>query len=116
MSGGDDDEEKKSSVISKKNKNNNKRSTKTNSSKTSSSSNQVQKGSIDFNLNSLQCLRETQVPLIQYKNNLNENQISDSDFSADSNSSSSFFIEKCNAKVRISAIGVLLTAFQVSRL
>ena len=74
--------------------------------------------------NSIQCLREANVPLIQYKNTFNSNEIrnatpSDSEMSADSafaSTTSSFYIEKCNAKVRIASIGVLLTAFQVRKL
>jgi hypothetical protein len=45
---------------------------------------------------------------------VSSNQITDSDVSADSSASSKFHIEKCFAKVRIAAVGVLLTAFQVS--
>ena len=134
------DEEEKPTMnqpAKKYNKNNqqqNKRYSKT------STAQQTLKQSNDFNLNSIQCLREAQVPLIQYKNNsnilpgekifniylnymnnsnfsfeilANSNQATDSDVSADSSSSSKFYIEKCFAKVRIAAIGVLLTAFQV---
>ena len=62
--------------------------------------------------------------MIQYKNTFNSIEIrnatpSDSEMSADSafvSTTSSFYIEKCNAKVRIASIGVLLTAFQVIKL
>lgn len=63
------------------------------------------------------CFKETQVPLIDLKffNNSKEfknYQTNDSELESSLNMSSSFYAEKLNAKVRISAISTLLAAFQ----
>jgi len=56
--------------------------------------------------NSAQTIRETQLPLVQYDNaSLNTS-------TSSLNNSSNFSKEKLNAKIRIVAIGVLLTLFQ----
>ncbi len=67
--------------------------------------------------NSVQCLREVHVPLVQYEKEGGElgQQTSDSDVSDSGSNMSNMYLAKCTAKVRIAAFGVLLTAFQVIR-
>ncbi len=70
--------------------------------------------------NSVQCLREVHVPLVQYEregggdSELVAQQTSDSEVSDSGTNGSNMLVAKCTAKVRIAAFGVLLTAFQVN--
>ncbi|CAF0791844.1 unnamed protein product [Brachionus calyciflorus] len=103
----------------KKTNNNNGEKGKNSKFGRNNSGKQLHNQSIDSNLfeknienNSVQCLREAQVPLVHYKSVLN-NFGTDSDVSTDSSlSSSSFNIGKSSAKVRVAAFGALLTIFQ----
>lgn len=88
---------------------------KTNKSFTSNDSNNKPTESVNYlSTNSLQCLKQNQVPLAVTSKSMSGN-VENLDSSIEMNSGSSFQIEKSNAMVRVTSLAVLLTIFQVMK-